>query len=161
MFRTLLTILVLFTLWLLMSGIYKPLIIGLGVISTILTIIVVHRMNRFSTSGLLILGLKPLACLKYWIWLMFEIAKANWDVTKIILSPEMALNRHMFKVPFTQKTDLGQVIFANSITLTPGTISVEVKRDHFLVHAVSYTPNHTTVLKDMDVRVSAIESQGI
>ena len=46
----------------------------------------------------------------------------------------------MFKVPFSQKSDLGQTIFANSITLTPGTISVEVEEDHFLVHALTFLP---------------------
>ncbi|MFT5006667.1 MAG: multicomponent Na+:H+ antiporter subunit E, partial [Paracoccaceae bacterium] len=54
--------------------------------------------------------------------------------------------------------DLGQVIFANSITLTPGTISVESEDGHFLVHAVNYSADDNLALADMDHRVGRIES---
>lgn len=68
-----------------------------------------------------------------------EIAKSNWTVIKIVLSPNMDIKQKMYKVPFSQKSDLGQAIFANTITLTPGTITVEVEGDHFLVHGLSYS----------------------
>lgn len=160
MLRTLLTALTLFALWLLMSGIYKPLIVWLGIASSLVAVIVVRRMDNAAGTERLEIHLKPFATIKYWLWLMVEIAKANWAVTKIILSPDMPLNRHLFKVPYTQKTDLGQTIFANSITLTPGTISVEVDEDSFLVHAVSYSAGDIAALADMDARVTAIESVG-
>jgi multicomponent Na+:H+ antiporter subunit E len=54
---------------------------------------------------------------------------------------------------------LAQVVFSNSITLTPGTISVETEQDHFLVHALSYDPRDDVELAEMDRRVSAIESE--
>jgi multicomponent Na+:H+ antiporter subunit E len=69
----------------------------------------------------------------------------------------MLIRQNLFTVPYTQRTDLGQVIFANSITLTPGTVSVETETGHFLVHAVSYTENDMDALADMDARVSATE----
>jgi len=52
---------------------------------------------------------------------------------------------------------LGQAIFANSITLTPGTISVEVEEDHFLVHALVFSPGDHAALAEMNERVSKIE----
>jgi multicomponent Na+:H+ antiporter subunit E len=91
---------------------------------------------------------------------MVEIAKANWAVTKIILSPNMPIRQHLFAIPFSQRTDLGQVIFANSITLTPGTITIETESDDFLVHAVSYSDSDLEALADMDRRVTATESEG-
>jgi multicomponent Na+:H+ antiporter subunit E len=103
------------------------------------------------------LRLKPLGFLQYLAWLMVEIAKANWAVTKVILSRELATRQHLFAVPYSQKTDLGQVIFANSITLTPGTISVETESEHFLVHAVNYHDDDIAALADMDARVTATE----
>lgn len=160
MFRALVTALVLFALWLMMSGVYKPLIVWLGVASSLIAAIVVRRMDRMADADSLQIHLKPLATIGYWLWLMVEIAKANWAVTKLILSPDMPLNRHLFKVPYTQKTDLGQTIFANSITLTPGTISVEVEEGVFLVHAVSYSYDDIAALADMDRRVTAVESGG-
>lgn len=160
MLRTILTALTLFALWLLMSGVYKPLIVWLGVASSIIAVYVVRRMDNAADTDRLEVQLKPFGTIFYWFWLMVEIAKANWAVTKIILSPEMTLNRNFFKTPYTQKTDLGQTIFANSITLTPGTISVEVEKDFFWVHAVSYSDDDIEALADMDRRVSAIESGG-
>ncbi len=63
----------------------------------------------------------------------------------------------MYKVPFSQKSDLGQAIFANTITLTPGTITVEVEANHFLVHSLSYSFDDHATLAEMDRRVSKTE----
>ncbi len=115
-------------------------------------------MNSVADTDGLEINLKPIATVGYWMWLMIEIAKSNWAISKIILSPTMPLNRCYFKVPSTQKTDLGQTIFANSITLTPGTISVDVGDGNFLVHAVSYSDDTMTDLAEMDARVTRIES---
>ena len=72
----------------------------------------------------------------------------------------MPIRQKMLIVPQNQKTDLAQVIFANSITLTPGTISVETEDGGLLVHALSHCPDDDVSLADMDRRVSAIESEG-
>lgn len=160
MFRTLLTVLALFALWLLMSGIYKPLIVWLGLASSIIAVYVVRRMDKAADADRLAINLNPFRFIGYWAWLMIEIAKSNWAVSKLILSPTMPLNRHMFNVPHSQKTDLGQTIFANSITLTPGTISVDVDENNFLVHAVLYSDTDLDALADMNARVSSIESVG-
>lgn len=152
-------IIVFFGLWLLLSGVYKPLTIGMGALSSLTVVFILHRMN--STDGdQLDIQLKPLAFFTYNLWLLVEIAKANWTVTKIILSPSLPVKQHMFSVPYTQKSDLGQVIFANSITLTPGTITIETEPEHFLIHAVAYTKDDKAALADMDRRVSATEKAG-
>lgn len=154
--RTIGTATVLTALWLLMSGLYKPLILGFGAASVVLVVYIVRRMDAVDGDQFAV-RLKPLAFLGYLIWLMVEIAKANWAVTKIVLSPTMPMRQHLFDVPYTQKTDLGQVIFANSITLTPGTISVETEDGHFLVHALDYGDADMDAIADMDARVTATE----
>lgn len=155
--RTIFTAIILMGLWLLMSGIYEPLIVGFGVASVLLVIVVTKRMDAVDGDRV-DMRLKPLKLFTYILWLLVEIAKANWAVTKLILAPKMALRQHFFPVHYTQKTDLGQVIFANSITLTPGTISVECEPGHFLVHAVDYSADDNLALADMDRRVSAVEN---
>lgn len=105
--------------------------------------------------------LNPLRFLGYIIWLFGEIAKSNWAVTRVILSPVMPIRQKMLVVPQSQKTDLAQVIFANSITLTPGTITVETEENGLLVHALSYCPEDDASLADMDRRVSAVETEGL
>jgi len=158
--RTLSTATVLAALWLLMSGIYEPLIIGLGAASVLVVILVVRRMDAVDGDRVE-LRLRPVGFIGYVLWLLVEIAKANWMVTKIILSRKMALRQHLFSISYSQKTDLGQVIFANSITLTPGTITVETEPGAFLVHAVAYSGDDLAALADMDARVSATESRGL
>jgi len=152
------TSIVLFALWLLMSGIYKPMVVGFGAASVLLVVYVIRRMDAVDGERLDI-DLRPIGFLSYLMWLMVEIAKANWAVTKMILAPEMPMRQHLFVVPNSQRTELGQVIYANSITLTPGTISVETEDDHFLVHALDYGDTTLDELADMDRRVSATEQK--
>ena len=147
------------SLWLLLSGIYKPLVIGFGVASVAVVMFVILRMNAVDRDRIDI-RLKPIGSIMYFLWLLGEIAKANWTVTKIIVSPRMPLRQHFFAVPYTQKTDLAQVIYANSITLTPGTLTIETEPDTFLVHAVAYVDEDMDALADMDRRVSMIEEVG-
>ena len=144
-------------LWLLMSGVYKPLVIGFGAASVLIAVYVSRRMDAVDGNRIQ-LALKPISFLRYFIWLLGEIAKANWAVTKIVLSPTMTLRQHLFLTSYSQKTDLGQVIFANSITLTPGTISVEVEEGEFLVHAVNFCDEDLDALAEMDRRVSTTEA---
>ena len=157
--RKLMTLAGLFALWLLLSGLFKPLLIGFGLASVLVVGLLTSRMDAQDRDHLDI-KLSPFGLARYLLWLMAEIAKANWSVTKIILSPDMPVRQHLFKVPFSQKTDLGQVIFANSITLTPGTITVETEREGFLVHAVAYSEDDPEALAEMDRRVTATESRG-
>ena len=146
--------------WLLLSGIYKPLILCFGVASVGLVLFIAHRMNIVDDDRTSI-EINPLKFLEYLFWLFVEIAKSNIKVTKIILTPSMPICQNLFEVPFSQRTDIGQVIFANSITLTPGTVSVETETGHFLVHAICYTADDMDGLAEMDSRVSATELAGL
>ncbi|PLS22161.1 hypothetical protein C0U40_06920 [Amylibacter cionae] len=157
MMRTILSALALFGLWLLMSGIYKPLVVGLGAASAVFAVYMVRRMDRVDQDHLKI-PLNPFHFIAYGIWLLWEVVKSNVTVTKLILAPHLNLRQHLFRVPNTQKSELAEVIFANSITLTPGTITVETEGDAFWVHAVSYDEGDHEALADMDRRVTSIET---
>jgi multicomponent Na+:H+ antiporter subunit E len=74
---------------------------------------------------------------RYVYRLTIEIVKANIDVAKIVLSKNMDIQPHFFKVPLHIHKDLNKVIYANAITLTPGTLSVDIKDDYILVHALT------------------------
>ena len=148
---------ILSSLWLLWSGIYKSLLIIFGAGSVLLVLSITIRMNRVDDDRIQI-ELNPLKIVKYIGWLLIEIAKCNIEVTKTILSWSMPIKQNLFNVPYTQQTDLGQVIFANSITLTPGTVTVETGDKYFLVHALSYSHTDREALAGMDRRVSAAET---
>lgn len=143
----------LFGFWLVLSGHYTPFLLVMGLISSALCVYVTVRMGLIDAETVptqLKLSL-PL----YWLWLLKEIAKANMDVAKIILSPRPALGQQFVLVPTSQKTEMGRVIFANSITLTPGTVTVEAGDNVLLVHALS--EHFVGSFDDMDRRASAVE----
>ena len=126
---------VLFVLWLLLSGIYTPLIIILGIFSSALVAWIAHRMNVADHEGF------PIhftwKAITYWPWLLWEIVKANIDVSRIIIKKEPSISPILFRIPADQSTELGQVTYANSITLTPGTVSIAVGEGMIDVHALT------------------------
>ncbi len=142
----------LFAAWLLLSGHYTPLLIGLGIVSCALVLYVTRRMDVVDHEGHPVHLSWRFAL--YLPWLAVEIAKANLDVARRILSRGPAIDPTLLRVPATQRTDLGRVIFANSITLTPGTVSVEVDRESILVHALSRAAAEGLAEGQMDRRVS-------
>lgn len=147
--------LAMFVLWLLLSGHYGSLLIGLGVVSCLLIVWLAARLDVIDHEAI------PLQISLGWFgyicWLGKEITKANIDVARIILTPRLPISPVMVWVPATQRTDVGKVIYANSITLTPGTVSVAVTDDEILVHAITREAGEGLAKGDMDRRVDAIE----
>ena len=155
--KTFLTSIFMVALWLMLSGIYKPMLIGFGIVSVALVMVIVRRMDQVDGDHVRI-SIKPIQFFFYVLWLFKEIAKSNWRVTKIVLARTMPIRQNLFEVPYSQTSDLGQVIFANSITLTPGTLTIETETGDFLIHALSYDPTDMDALADMDRRVTGIEN---
>lgn len=157
MIRVVLAALGLASLWLLLSGLYKTLIFSLGAISVILTVFIITRMDKVDEHKLGY-DIGVFATFKYLLWLLKEIAKSNIAVTKIILAGKQPQHQKMFEVPVSQKSEIAQVVFANSITLTPGTITVETEDDNFIVHALDFNEGDLDALAEMDAQVTAIET---
>ena len=96
----------------------------------------------------------------YCFWLLREILKSNIAVTKTIISPQIKIKQNMFNVPLSPKSETAQVIFANSITLTPGTITVETEKNSLLVHSLNFSGSTKDEIEDMGKRVSRCERVG-
>ena len=150
--------LVLFGVWLLLSGIFEPLIVAFGVFSCVLVVVITRRMDLVDREGHPIHLTWRMAV--YWQWLAWEIVKANIDVVRRVLSPSMPIGPTVVRLKTSQKTDLGLVIYANSITLTPGTISIDVEQGEILVHAISRDAARALEGGDMDRRVTWVEGGG-
>ena len=141
-----------------MSGINQGFMIGVGLGAAAFAVFVVRRMDDAADTDRLEIKLNTIKTFGYFCWLLVEIAKSNWAVTKTILGLRPNIKQHFFKVPCTQETEIGKTTFANSITLTPGTISVEHEGDEIWVHALTYSEDDLDALADMNARVSNIES---
>ncbi|WP_455212631.1 Na+/H+ antiporter subunit E [Kaarinaea lacus] len=125
----------LFSLWLGLSGHMEPLLLSLGLASTFLTLYLSHRMDVVDHESHPIHLTSRL--LRFTVYLWREIVVANWDVVKRIVTPGKSISPQMIEVPLPQRTNLGRVIYANAITLTPGTVSVRVNKDTITVHALA------------------------
>ena len=142
-----------FVIWLLLSGHYDPLLLTLGVLSCITCLYVTWKAKFIDEEGL------PLHLLirlpMYTLWLFKEIIKANIDTAKIIIinNPDP----QNFRVKSSQKTEAGKVTYANSITLTPGTVTTVLDGDILEVHALSSDMADDVKSGAMDKKVSWLE----
>jgi multicomponent Na+:H+ antiporter subunit E len=141
--------------WLLLSGHYTPFLVGAGVVSTAAVIAFAARLEVIDREGLpLHLGLPALT---YWPWLAWEILKSAWEVSRVILSPSLPISPKWIRVHASQRTLAGRVTFANSITLTPGTITLDAEGESFHVHALTEEGAAALAEGAMDRRVSRFE----
>ena len=130
--------------WLLWSGGYSwpgaahyhGITASLGIASVVVVYFITLRLLKVAGAGQSIpFGLGHLL---YLPWLIGEIVKSNIDVARIILSQNMTISPRLIRVKANQKTVLGQVVYANSITLTPGTVSLDLREGEILVHALTH-----------------------
>lgn len=144
--------------WLLWSGIYKPLLLVLGAASILLTFWLVSRMKYFDER---LFALRfSLRLFRYWIWLGGQIIKSSLDVTRIVLSPSLPVSPTVIELKSESQDDFDIVILANSITLTPGTLSMDVYDGVIKVHAVTEAGAQDLLDGDMNHRVKAVRGQG-
>ncbi len=149
--------LALFLFWLALSGHYTPVLMTAGAVSALLCVLAAVRMGIADPEGhpIHLIG----GFVTYFPWLVCEIAKSAWAVTRIILNPALPISPTMTKVRAGQKTSLGVVTYANSITLTPGTITTGVKANVLTVHALMREGALDLEAGGMDARVAKFEGR--
>ena len=143
--------------WLLLSGHYTLMLVGLGIASVLLVIAISIRMEIVDKEGQ---GthVNFIRLAKYLVWLLKEIIKANIDVCLRIVRPSMPISPTLLTIQSLQKTDFGRVVYANSITLTPGTISINIDADKIAVHALTLEAADQLKQGEMNSRAATIES---
>ena len=146
---------VLFSLWLALSGHYTPFLLGAGAAAAVLCVVIAVRMGIADSEGHPVHLVR--GALTYFPWLLREIAKSAWSVSKLILNPRLPISPTMTQVVATQKTTVGVASYANSITLTPGTITTGVKGNVLTVHALTLEGALDLERGGMDARVSRFE----
>ncbi len=153
------TFAIIFTLsviWLLNSGYYTPLILSFGVISVLFVTWIAHRMDVVDHESQPV-HLTP-RLPSYYIWLIQQIIVSNIDVVKRIWQPKPDLSPCLAKLPISQQTDMGRVIYANSINLTPGTLTIELTDDYAIVHSLTKAAMDELIEDGMNKKVRLLES---
>lgn len=141
--------------WLLNSGHYSLLILSLGFVSIVLVITIVHIMDLIDHES------QPIHLTfrlpMYWLWLFKELVISNIDVAKRVWLGKSSIYPVVETLKITQRTDMGKVIYANSITLTPGTVTIDLQDNELTVHALTREAMQSLQQGEMDRRVTELE----
>ena len=142
--------------WLLWSGIYKPLLLWLGAFSCVLSAYIAHRVGFFErTSGLHVIPRLP----RFSLWLLVEIFKSSMEVVRIVLNPRLPISPTVVYLDAEPKGPVGQVILANTITLTPGTVTLDVFNNRVVVHCLTREGAAALEAGDANRRIAKMTSK--
>ena len=137
--RNLLISVVLLTgIWLLLNASLTPVVVVTGLIASILIAVffsVRHPVFRE-------VKLNPKAIIYFFIYIFvfaLELIKANFDVARRVISPSLPINPGIVEVKTRLTSKIGRLALANSITLTPGTLTVDIKEDSLFIHWIDVT----------------------
>lgn len=142
--------------WIINSGHFDALLLSFGVISVALVVWINRRMSRVSGEyqpPVILSSRLPF----YIAWLLKEIVKSNVDVVRCIWQRQPAIQPRVVTVKVSQESDLFKVLYANSITMTPGTVTMEIEGDEFTVHALTRSSREGLESGEMDRRVRSLE----
>lgn len=124
--------LVLWAVWIMLAG-FETIELLIGAIVSALIALMIFRVVDFTLNAK-----TPLQVIKFIViyipLFIYKLVIANLQVAKIVLSPSLPIHPAFVKVKTDLKGDLGRLTLANSITLTPGTLSLDVKDDFVYIH---------------------------
>lgn len=141
--------------WFFLSGYTKTFLITMGVLSAAFCTYMAYRMKIIDDEGhpIQLLFRAPM----YFPWLLVEILKSTIDVAKVIINPKLPASPHMFTFKAKQKTPSGINVFANSITMTPGTFTMKIKGNDLLVHSFSKEGAEALITEDLPLNQKVVE----
>lgn len=149
---------ILFALWLPLSGHFDWLFLFFGVLTCTIAVFVGARMGIVDRESVPVHLAWRVAL--YFPWLVWEVFKSNVRVARIILAPRVRVDPSIVHFRASQRTDLGRFIYANWITLTPGTVTTGIVGDDFEVHAIAQEEIDGSEENEMNRRVAVLEGEG-
>jgi len=120
--------------WFAMSGLTSPLFLGLSAVSVLATLVLVARLRIIDRDSSPYHRAPQLMI--YTVWLVVEIIKANLSVLARVVGLRPSIDPAVVEIRTTARSATGRALFANSITLTPGTVTIDIEGDLLKVHAL-------------------------
>lgn len=146
---------VLYVLWLLLSGHFEPFMLAAGAALSLGIAFFANYLGVFDPRTHSVRF--SLRLFKYIPWLFKEVVKSNLAVTRLVWKPKIPISPTVIDIPASQRSALGLAVHANSITLTPGTLSIEAREGNIEVHALAHEFAESLQSGEMDRRVRALE----
>lgn len=148
-------IIVLSLIWIGNSGFYNAMLLSFGAVSVLFVVFVAHRLDIVDEES------QPLQIsrriLAFWMWLLKEIVQSNIQVIKRIWLGPKSISPVVMQLKMSQQTDMGKTIYGNSVTLTPGTVTLDIEDDVMTVYALTYDSIQYLQGGEMDRRVKRLE----
>ena len=142
--------------WLVWSGLYKPLLLVLGLLSCVLCVYLADRMGFFQRLALLrVMARLP----RYWLWVLKEVIVSSWDVARTILHPNMPISPTVVEIDTGTDNEAVQVILANAITLAPGTVTLDLHQGKLKVHCLTRAGAQALLTGEAQRRALALEQR--
>ena len=121
--------------WLLLNGKYDIATVSIGlVVSLLISVIFCFNCDVFSEMKFTPKAL--LYLIMYFFVFLGELVKSNFDIARRVVSPSLPINPGIVEVETKLKSKIGRIVLTNSITLTPGTLTIDIKDDKVFVHRV-------------------------
>ncbi len=154
----LITTIVMFAFWILLSGEFTFILITSGVVASLITAYLSHdifvgKADLKTETG------RVFKFIVYIPWLLWKIILANVEIAYLVLNPKPLVDPQIVRFKNDLKTDLGIVTLAHSITLTPGTVTVEANREEFVIHAIWQKSADGIIGGEMQQKVKKIEGE--
>jgi multicomponent Na+:H+ antiporter subunit E len=142
--------------WLLWSGFFLPLLLGLGAFSCLLVVYLSNRMHLFDKD---VYALRlSLRLFRFWAWLAGEVVRSSLEVSRAVLSPSLPISPTLVEVEATSTHPVDLAILGNSIILTPGTLTLNIEGQHLTVHALTRHGAEQLLAGEMDRHVAALRA---
>jgi len=140
--------------WLLWSGLYKPLLLALGAASCLTCFWLVRRMGYF--EGEMFALRFSMRLFRYWLWLGREIFRSSLEVARVVLHPRLPISPRVVELQAESSHLFDHVILGNSITLTPGTLALDVHEGVIKVHTLTEDAARELMSGEMNRRVTGL-----
>ena len=142
--------------WLLWSGFFMPLLLGLGAFSCLLVVYLSNRMHLFDED---VYALRlSLRLFRFWAWLAGEIIRSSLEVSRAVLSPRLPISPTLVEIESGSSPPVDRAILGNSITLTPGTLTLNIEGQRVYAHALTRQGADALAEGEMNRRGSALRS---
>lgn len=142
--------------WILWSGFFTPLLLGLGALSCALVVYLSNRMHLFDKD---VYALRlSLRLFRFWAWLAGEVIRSSLEVSRVVLSPRLPISPTLVEIESGSSHPVDRAILGNSIILTPGTLTLNIEGQCLTVHALTRQGAEALAAGEMNRRVSALRS---
>lgn len=149
--------LLLFVFWIALSGHYTVFLVSSGVVASVVIVLLKMRKQTLDEEAVPLEAVR--GAIVYWPWLWLEILKSSWAVARLIVSPGLKISPTMTVVDSVQHTPVTLATYANSITLTPGTVTCNLRGHRLTVYALTREGALDVESGAMDQHVKVMEGR--